>query len=236
MKTGQPNRCQCSGTCPFKSGRGKAFCRFHEHHMCSQSPLSGFEPAYRPALWNSKTELRETHNCFSYAMNVNDPKQIARCHGKVNCNAPFHQPGAAAGFRGFDDQAPKTCPNMLARIMGDNPNIHFSTFPARCPKGSSKIALIVDESDDYHFLRQDSNGYWSHKPGARPVTNIDASQHTITNPELADFDYTKAGSTLKYDIFCGYMCVPRNRPLFLRVSGGGGGRTRKLPRAASHAS
>ena len=186
------------------------------------SPLTGAEPTYDPELWNSGMEYRETHNCFAYSMNVYDPKQIARCEGKEECDAPFHQPGSASGHDAFEDTKPKTCPNLYARIRGDNPSIHQTTFTAQCPAGYSKIAVIIDQSDDYHFLRQDSNGYWSHKPGARRVVNVDALGHAIWDPKLANYNYKALGdSVLNYDIFCRYMCVPRNRPLYLRVGGGG---------------
>ena len=156
-------------------------------------------------------------------MNVYDPRQVAKCKSKDDCNVPFHQPGSSAGYPGFSNSTPKTCPNMLARIFGDNPTIGVSDFASKCPTGYSKIALIIDESDDYHFLRQDSNGYWSHKPGARSVTNVDALGHLIWNPNLANYNYKKAGDgDLNYDIFCSFMCVPRNRPLYLRVGGGAG--------------
>lgn len=157
-------------------------------------------------------------------MNVFDPRQVAKCKKKGEyCSAPFHQPGSAAGYAGFSNSTPKTCPNMLARIFGDNPTITMTDYSAKCPAGYSKIALIIDASDDYHFLRQDSNGYWSHKPGARSVTNVDARGHLIWDPRLANYDYTAAGDgTLNYDIFCSYMCVPRNRPLYLRVGGAAG--------------
>ncbi len=200
------------------------YCRQHQHTCQSGSPLTGAEPDFDPSLWNKRRDFRETHNCFSYAMNVFDPKQVARCKGKKTCEAPFHQPGAAAGYGRFTEDAPKTCPNMLARIFGDNPNVSMTDFESACPPGASKIGLILDESDDYHFLRQDSNGYWSHKPGARPVTNVDAYGHLIRNPRLANYNYaSNTDSSLNYDIFCSYMCVPRNRPLYLRISGGGSG-------------
>ena len=41
-----------------------------------------------------------------------------------------------------------------------------------------KIALVIDdlgEEQDYHFYRQDSDGYWSHKPGKEEVRRVDAS-------------------------------------------------------------
>lgn len=115
--------------------------------------------------------------------------------------------------------------------MGDNPHTKMTKFETKCPKGTSKIALVVDQSDDYHYLRQDSNRYWSHKPGARKATDVDAGGHKIWDPKLADLNYTNHEGTLNYDIFCGYMCVPRDRRVYLRASGGG--RARRIRRAAT---
>jgi hypothetical protein len=121
---------------------------------------------------------------------------------------------------------------MIARILGDNPNIKMTTFEAKCPPRTSKIALVVDESDDYHFLRQDKGGYWSQKSGARPVTNLDASKHRIWDPALCDLNFSNHEGVLNYDIFCGYMCVPRTQPLYMRVGGGGANQTRRRSRSA----
>jgi hypothetical protein len=124
---------------------------------------------------------------------------------------------------------------MITRILGDNPNVEMTSFEEKCPNKTSKIALVVDQSDDYHFFRQDSNGFWSHKPGARKVTNLDAAAHKIWDPRLAHLDYTSNEGSLNYDIFCSYMCVPRTTPLYLRVAGGGRGtrRTRRSRRTSS---
>ena len=219
----RPHQCQCTAACTARALDGEAFCAGHRNRCPRQSPLTGWEPLYEPARWNRHTAIRETHNCFSYAFNVNDPKQIRRCKGKRRCDAPFHQPGSAAGFKGFTGSRPKTCPSLIARILGDNPNVEMTTFEAKCPEGTSKIALVVDESDDYHFFREDSTQYWSHKPGAREVTNLDAAGHRIWDPQLAFLNYTGADGRLNYDVFCSYMCVPRTTPLYLRVAGGGAG-------------
>jgi hypothetical protein len=103
----------------------------------------------------------------------------------------------------------------VVRILGDNPDIRMTTFEERCAANTSKIALVVDPKEDYHFLRQDSNGLWSQKAGARPVKNVDAAGHTIWDPQLAYLDYTTKGSDLNYSIFCAYLCVPRSKKLYL---------------------
>ena len=220
-KTGRVKQCQCISTCSADSLPGEAFCAQHIKFCPRKAPLSGCEPPYEPEKWNKTIEVRETHNCFSYAMNVNDPKQMARCRGVKECDTPFHQPGAAAKYPPFSSDKPKTCPNMFARIKGDNANIMISNFKKKCPKGFSKIALVIDQSDDYHFLRQDKDGYWSQKSGARPVTNLDANGHRIWDPQLCDLNFSRNEGVLDYDVFCGYMCVPRAKPLFMRISGGG---------------
>ena len=226
QKTGKSNQCQCKHGCKNKANNDSPFCNLHQIHCSRISPLSRYEPDYVPDHWNNNFNIKETHNCFAYAFNINDPKQMGRCKDN-SCDLPFHQPGMVAGYPRFKSSKPKTCPNMIARILGDNPIVEMSTFEQKCPAGSSKIALIVDEDEDYHFLRQDSNGYWSHKPGGRKVTNRDASDKLIYDPALADYNYKKKGSHLDYDNFCAYMCVPRLVPVSLKTGGGKKRRTRK---------
>lgn len=191
----------------------------HKAHCPRVSPLSGFEPPYEPRRWNDKKEIRETHNCFAYAMNIHDPKQIRACRENKYCNVPFHQPGAVSGYPRFRETRKKTCPDMMARIFGDNPSIQPTTFTGQCPRYTSKIAIVVDADEDYHFYRQDSNGMWSHKPGGMPVTNKDALGRPIYDPALASRDYRHDNSTLNYDQFCSYMCVPRVVALYLKIGG-----------------
>jgi hypothetical protein len=234
--TGTPHHCQCTESCPRVALKGQAFCAVHMRQCPTKSPLTGAEPRYEPAFWNRWRAFRESHNCFSYAMNVLDLKQIRKCEETENCNVPFPQPGYSAGHDRFSDKVPKTCPNMIARIRGDNPGIQITDFATACPAGASKIALIIDQSDDYHFLRQDSTGYWSHKPGAQKVVATDAFGHRIWNPRLANYNYTAAtNSNLNYDVFCSFLCVPRNRPLFMKTGGGSRSATRRVPSSARQA-
>ena len=216
-RTGRLHQCQCLSTCKNPSLKGKAFCAEHMNSCPTGPSLSGWEPLYDPGFWNKKMKLRETHNCFSYAMNVRDPRQISQCRDNNDCNVPFHQPGTPSKYPMFKSSKPKTCPNMIMRLMGDNPNLQMSTFEDKCPAKSSKIALVVDQSDDYHFLRQDNSGFWSQKSGARPVTNLDASKHEIWNPQLCDLNYSRNNEgVLNYDVFCGFLCVPRTQKLFMK--------------------
>lgn len=217
--------------------QNSAFCAYHKANGCPrQSPLSGFEPTYEPERWNQLREIRETHNCFAYAMNINDPRQISDCKQDKDCNVPFHQPGSASGHDGFTATRKKTCSEMVARILGDNPGIRMTNFTDQCPAETSKIAIVVDPKEDYHFFRQDTNGFWSHKPGGTPVTSLDSSKRPIYDPKLANRNYLNDGGHLNYDQFCSYLCVPRTRILHLKVGGGKYKLTRRSRRSASAAS
>jgi hypothetical protein len=155
-------------------------------------------------------------------MNIQDPRQLEECEDPdENCDAPFHQPGFASGYEKFRKRDKKTCPNMIMRMQGDNPSIRMTTFEEKCPARTSKIAVIVDENEDFHFLRQDSNRFWSQKPGGRRVINTDAGKHVIWNPQLADSNWSlyDTDTDLNYDIFCGYLCIPRDKPLFIKSGG-----------------
>jgi hypothetical protein len=219
-------RCQCSIYCklsPIPNSQSP-FCSRHQncHNI---SPLSGFEPDYQPKEWNDPDDLRNSHNCFSYAFNVWDKKKRENCKNNGDCG--FHQPGYAAGYPSFSDKQFKTCSDMMARLEGDNKIIKRTTFKKRSRPGFSKIAVIVDPNADFHFLRQDSNGYWSHKPGSTNVTNLDSDGNLIFNPELANYCYTDKKEPLHYWKFCKYYEVPRNRPVFVK----GGRLTRKCKKA-----
>ena len=230
--TGRPRQCQGDPICKNHSLEGKAFCAKHMESCPRKSPLNGWEPEYDPNLWNAKKSIRHTHNCYSYAMNVHDSKQSEKCKKRMkigkDCFSGFHQPGTPSKYSKFSNSSQKTCDNMYARLKGDNPDIQKTTFEAKCPPKMSKIALVVDKNEDYHFLRQDSNGYWSHKPGGRPITNRDASNRPIWDPQLCDLNYTTEDhdSHLNYDVFCNYLCVPRDKPLNMKVGGSRRGRRR----------
>ena len=148
-------------------------------------------------------------------MNSIDDKLIKDCNDTEDCNVGFHQPGYASGYGYFSHKHEKGCNDMVSRLWGDNPDVRPINFEDTCPGKTSKIALIVDPKRDYHFLRQDSNGMWSHKPGAMEVTTLDASGRSILRPDRALFIYNNHKDPLRYTKFCGYYCVPRGKPLYL---------------------
>jgi hypothetical protein len=176
-------------------------------------PLTGYEPKFEPELYNGDKSIQHSHNCFAYAMNVRDKKRIASCREQDDCH--FHVPGKTKGHPEFSGKLGKTCGDVIGRTMADVPDGYLVDFPTKCEPGFSKIGIVVDEENDLHYYRQDSNQWWSHKPGGREVTNKDAAGARIYRPDLASRYYPgeyPGDSGLNYDSFCSYMCVPRVKP------------------------
>ena len=206
-------RCQCSSTCKNPIKRGDTFCSEHSTFCPVIGRLTGWEPDYKPNLYNIDKAIQHSHNCFAYAMAVLDLLRIKSCREKNDCH--FHVPGKTKDHPEFSGQMGKTCSDVIGRTMADVPNGYLTDFQRACEPGFSKIGVVVDEKNDLHYYRQDSNGWWSHKPGGRPVTNVDAVGARIYRPDLASRNYPPegAGNTgLNYSSFCSYMCVPRAKP------------------------
>ena len=86
--------------------------------------------------------------------------------------------------------------------------------------------MVIDdlgEEQDSHFYRQDSDGYWSHKPGKEEVRRTDASGKLITDPETADRNYDTSNDNQNnetdnnYYKFCGYYSVPYEGGPFKKI-------------------
>lgn len=240
-----PSRCQYDAKCTTPPLKGtNPFCTYHTKQFKQKPrrlPLSGWEPIYMPSIYNDpKKVIQVNHNCFAYAFDILDPPE---CKEGEDCKKPFHQPGYFGGHPRFTDDGRKYCPDLLARLLADMPWIRETTFYGKCRKRRSKIALVIDPDNDYHFYRQDRDGFWSHKPGGQPVTNLDAAGKLIYNPELANRDYRKPDlpkkDQLNYSVFCSFLCIPRNKPVTAKRGGGsnssssssgGGLKTRKRSR------
>jgi hypothetical protein len=196
------------------------------HQKCKGSPLSNFEPAYDPERYNQNPEVQDVHNCWDYGMNVVDPAQLNQCAGQATgCEARFHQPGGTKGLsKILQEERGRTCKVVDYLMRQDVPDLKPSTFKAKCPVGKSKIALVVHPGEDYHFYRQDADGWWSHKDGANKVKRYDAEGQPIWNPKTAARDYRPRGSFLNYTDFCGYYCAPRRGTI--KLARGGSRRSR----------
>jgi len=104
--------------------------------------------------------------------------------------------------------------NLLAAINADAAALGFLFEPSGvdniCPPDTYKVALALDEYDDYHWYRQNRDGTWSHKLADRPVTDLDASGNIIWDPATANRYHQDISD---YSIFIGYFNVyPLNLP------------------------
>ena len=233
----QPH-CQCTDPatgkgCTKLAANNSLFCE--EHANCPMAPRNGFEPKFEPGKYNDDPAIYKSHNCYSYSMNVIDPKLVNMCRKNNNndCRRNFHQPGALNGDRyALNAVDRRKCGVVEKLIMADVPEIEKSSFYGQCPAGKSKIALVVDEGEDYHFYRQDDDGWWSHKDGSNKVKRYDALKRRIFNPELASRDYRWQNSDLNYEDFCGFYCVPRDHAVVLGQGGARLAQTRAKPQQA----
>ena len=155
------------------------------------SPLSGSELDYNPNLWNKNNNIRKSHNCYSYALGniVKDLKSKA-------------QPGYASGYKYINNDN-FNCKSFRERLKKDSPSSYLEKFDKACLPGFYKIFLALDPGNDYHWWRQDSNHYWSHKPGESNVTNLDASEKLINNPYVSDRKFKNRN----YHEPCFFACI-----------------------------
>ncbi len=225
-------QCQCADAflrspCKQEPINGSLFCK--DHQGCPGSPQSGYEPPYDPMRYNRDSNIRLSHNCYSYGMNVLDPMSAELCKKNGSCRRYFHQPGALHGDRNALNAAERrSCAVVESLQKADNPTIERTSFYGKCPKGKSKIALVVDPGEDYHYYRQDADGMWSHKDGSNKVKRFDALKRPIFNPQLAARNYLWQNSDLNYEDFCGFYCVPRDGTVKLGRGGDARARTRRL--------
>ena len=178
---------------------------------------SGYEVAYEPEKWNKDNGadnlVQDFTNCYYYAINT----QVNPVTGIPYNHKP--QPGEYAGIdlnnlvdmgNPLDEEYSTTGKNIVQYVTEQDYAAYNQAHGGgyifrpigrneRCPAGSYKVVLIVGK-DDYHWYRQNSDGFWSHKPGKEPVTNVDQQGNSIIDPQYAEWskDYTK---------FIGYFAV-----------------------------
>ena len=197
-------------------------------------PLSGYEIEYDPDSWNTD-DIQPYNNCYLYALNgQNSEDNNIYCtqpgeesdisifyytQTETNNNIPI--------FKMNIENASAICD----AVMADSASLDFLFRNIgkydTCPEGSYKIALVMDFYDnpnidntiypygtycieepdiDYHWYRQNPDGTWSHKPGRTEVTNLDASEELIFDPEICDRNY-ETSSGINYNEFIGYFAV-----------------------------
>ena len=160
-------------------------------------------PTYDPGKWNDNICIKKSHNCYAYALNIIDRKNVKLCcqylsiSPNKDCRPIKPQLGIKSGT-----VAPKyTRANLEHMLLADNPNVRKFGSNKACPLGFYRIMLFfTPDGNEYHFYRQDNDGKWSHKDGSQLATNKDAKFRIIRNPRTADRG--------KYTCYCGCFIVP----------------------------
>lgn len=137
---------------------------------------------YNPAFWNIPAAV-SANNCYNYARNWRTDT--------------FAQPGRAHGAQ----TDVMSCPTVTVAAEADGlvPRcdcLADSEFPRR------PMALVVAPGDDYHWYREQREGFRGHKPGHTEARNWDNSGALVTSPESADRG--------PYSDFCGYFYAGRS--------------------------
>jgi hypothetical protein len=161
----------------FRETREK--CRFKPPHWprrehCHCAPL------YEPLWWNDGGQKQFNNNCYNYSTNYRTDT--------------FAQPGLAAGA----EYTSLTCASVRPAAVADD-LIASPGANNKCPKEGHLVALVIAPGFDFHWYRKGRNGYWTHKPGGTPATNVDNSNHLIPDPRTADRG--------PYTNFCTFMIV-----------------------------
>ncbi|MCW5757856.1 MAG: hypothetical protein KIT54_11525, partial [Phycisphaeraceae bacterium] len=135
----------------------------------------------------------------------------------------LRQRGSSRSPRGLTRRDQLTdCKDLVDGIMrepGVAPTVgpasaQCGSIPAGCQPGCWLIAAFIDPrlgngiEPDYHFLRQESDCTWSHKPGSGgPILDVDGSGKIIFDPTDADLRNPNPNRDRNYSSFCGYFCV-----------------------------
>ncbi|HVN86148.1 MAG TPA: hypothetical protein VMW17_15015 [Candidatus Binatia bacterium] len=137
-------------------------------------------PLYEPKWWNDGGQRQFNNNCYNYSTNYRSDT--------------FAQPGLAAGAM----YTALTCASVRPAAMRDD-LIDAPGANNKCPGEGHLVALVIAPGWDFHWYRKGRNGFWSHKPGSTPVTNVDNSGALIPDPRTANRG--------PYTNFCTFMVV-----------------------------
>lgn len=159
--------------------------RHHRHHWPTRHHCH-CAPLYEPAWWNDGAQKQLHNNCYNYASNYRTDNFRLVPGGS--------QPGAAAGAM----YTQLTCASVRPAAEADGV-IAKPLANNKCPGEGHLVALVIAPGIDFHWYRKGRNGYWTHKPGSTPVTQVDNSNALIPDPRTANRGM--------YTQFCTFMVV-----------------------------
>ncbi|MBO4413542.1 MAG: RICIN domain-containing protein [Clostridia bacterium] len=191
-----------------------------EWRLVSMCPTTGSEITYGSDDWSSDGN-GHYNNCYAYALN----NQV---HPGTNNFWDMQQPGEYYGSM-FT-----ACTKAAIELAVNNDysayrNTHAGTYVftevqhgTLGAAGTYKVALVVGYGYisnmlvyDYHWYRQDADGFWSHKPGQTAVTRFDSDGNLIVDPAEAGRNYLSSNGA-NYNTFCGYYQITPWNNLYIR--------------------
>ena len=163
-------------------------------------------PVLRHSPYKNNGYNRASHNCFAYALNLRSKKfsnmflQVSR--GMTTFSS------IVRGAKNDIKKACKGCDKIMKQLI---PGISEIDFKTTCKRGHHKICMVVSLGDndnngsDFHFLRLNKIGLWSHKPGSTPITATDKNNRLIFNPSDKSMRFEVNGHPYQ---FCHFYSVP----------------------------
>jgi len=155
--------------------------------------ITGAEPTYDP------TKPR-ANNCYTYAIQDFNPYLTTQSPDTYEASdgCALLSAGVVADSKG-KAKAIK-CPSE-----NESPQ-------AMCGKDEYSVMLFVglmelDVGYDFHFYRQDSNGFFSHQVGKSTPTNLDADGKLINDPRAANRKNPDFSGSYKH--LCSCFCVSK---------------------------
>ena len=149
---------------------------------------NSFPFSYQPELWE---KFKSTTNCYAYALNALYPNRF-----------PENELYYLGAFSGNEWRLPRKEDHPVDLLFEDldvlGLNVRDSTLEESVPKNAYKICLLSRRvgllGGNFHFFRQDVEGFWSHKYGWNTLpTNKYRGDTIITSPESAKMCYRILG-------------------------------------------
>jgi hypothetical protein len=128
-----------------------------------------------------------TANSYAYALDCPDVGWGLPGHLNDNCLTWLYEPD-------------EITPQGMAELLYKDGLKHISKEEALNAKDGHFIALWLSPGKDVLFLRRDSMGTWSYKPGDGPPKSLDSEDQMIQDPSQAEL--------YGYGVFVGFYAVP----------------------------
>ena len=148
-------------------------------------------PPYEPWKWNVNQSVQFSTNCYAYACNDAYLHQFKTKPqpGELGGRPVDAMKGAEVRLAVLHDDMQRNAMQLqrlvpLIRLRGEAVPDEVVNVP-----GYYLIALVTALHADYHWLRQDNDGMWSHKPGWSKAINVDASGAPIDDPRTCNLKY-----------------------------------------------